>query len=170
MNDGEMASWDRIVEDHAARVLRVAFRILGSVHDAEDVSQDAFIEAYRLHQEDAVQNWTGLLVRLATLRSLDRLRRRRLRHSTPLRETDRMSAVDPSDEAEAGELAAHLRQALAQLPEQQGAVFAMHYFEQLPRDQIAAALGVSVESVSSALYKARRRLLDELAAFERGAK
>ena len=165
MSDGELPDWDRIVEGHAARVFRVALRILGSVHDAEDVSQDAFTEAYRLHKEGSVQNWTALLVRLATLRSLDRLRRRR--HSVQLREADRISAVEPSEEAEAGELAAHLRKALGQLPDQQATVFVMHYFEQLPRDQISAALGISVEAVSTALYKARRRLLDELAVFNR---
>lgn len=168
MNDGELPNWDRIVEEHAARVFRVAFRILGSVHDAEDVSQDAFTDAYRLYKEGSVQNWTALLVRLATLRSLDQLRRRRHRHASQLHEADTISSVEPSEEAEARELAAHLRQALGQLPDQQAAVFAMHYFEQLPRDQISAALGVSVEAVSSALYKARRRLLDELAAFNDG--
>lgn len=167
--NGELPDWDRIVEGHAARVFRVAFRILGSVHDAEDASQDAFAEAYRLHKEGSVQNWTALLVRLATLRSLDRLRRRR--HSVPLREADRISAVEPSEEAEAGELAAHLRNALGQLPDQQAMVFVMHYFEQLSRDEISAALGISVEGVSTALYKARRRLLKELAVFnERGSK
>ena len=56
---------------------------------------------------------------------------------------------------------------LGQLPDQQATVFVMHYFEQLPRDQISAALGISVEAVSTALYKARRRLLDELAVFNR---
>jgi RNA polymerase sigma factor (sigma-70 family) len=165
MNDAALPDWDRIVEGHAMRVFRVAFRILGSVHDAEDVSQDAFTEAYRLHKEGSVQNWTGLLVRLATLRSLDRLRRRR--HSVQLREADRITAVEPSEEAEAGELATHLRNALGQLPDQQATVFVMHYLEQLPRDQISAALGASVEAISTALYKARRRLLDELAAFNR---
>jgi RNA polymerase sigma-70 factor (ECF subfamily) len=167
MKDGELPDWDRIVDGHAARVFRVAFRILGSVQDAEDVSQDAFAEVYRLHKEGSVQNWTALLVRLAALRSLDQLRRRRHRLSSQLREADRISAVEPSEEAEARELAAHLRQALGQLPDQQATVFVMHYFEQIPRDQIAAALGVSVEAISTALYKARRRLLDELAVFNR---
>ena len=46
--------------------------ILGSVHDAEDVAQDVFIEAYRLFQAERIQSWAGLLVRLATLRAIDR--------------------------------------------------------------------------------------------------
>ncbi len=166
MNDGEPPDWNRIVEDHATRVFRVAFRMLRSVHDAEDVSQDVFTEAYRLHLSTPIQNWTALLVRLATLRSIDQIRRRR--PSKELREADRISTVEPFQEAAADELSQRLRAALAQLPDQQATVFVMHYFEQLPRDQISATLGVSPEAVSMALYKARRRLLTELAVFDQG--
>ncbi len=166
MNDGELPDWGQIVERHATRVFRVAFRILKSVPDAEDVSQEVFAEAYRLHHSGPVQSWTGLLVRLATLRALDRLRRRR--PSMEVGEADRISTVEPFEEAAAGELAQRLRKALAQLPDQQATVFVMHHFEQLPRDQISAALGVSREAVSTALYKARQRLLAELAVFKQG--
>jgi RNA polymerase sigma-70 factor (ECF subfamily) len=166
MTEGELPDWDRIVEHHAQRVFRVAFRILRSVQDAEDVSQDVFTEAYRLHMTGPVQSWTGMLVRLATLRSIDRLRRRR--PSVELREDDRLSTVGPCDEVEARELAHWLQQAIAQLPDMQATVFVMHHFEQLSRDEVAAALGVSPEAVSTALYKARQRLLTQLAVFHRG--
>jgi RNA polymerase sigma-70 factor, ECF subfamily len=166
MADGELPDWDRIVERHAGRVFRVAMRILRSVQDAEDVSQDVFVEAFRLHKSGPVRSWTGLLVRLATLRSLDRLRRNR--PSAELRECDGISTVEPFEDAEARELADWLRNAVAQLPEQQAAVFAMHHFEQLSRDEVSAALGVSPEAVSTALHKARQRLLKQLAVFNHG--
>src|SRR5262245_52136733 len=107
MADRDMPDWDGIVERHAQRVFRVAFRILGSVHDAEDVSQDVFAEVYRLHQSGPVQSWTGLLVRLATLRSIDRLRR--VRAVAEVRESDRVTTVEPFDVAAARELALWLR-------------------------------------------------------------
>ena len=166
MTDGELPDWDRIVERHAKRVFRVALRILGSVQDAEDVSQDVFTEAFRLHKTGPVQSWTGLLVRLATLRSIDRLRRNR--PSVELRECDRMSTVEPFDEFAAKELAHWLRKAMAQLPDQQATVFVMLHFEQLSRNEVAAALGISPEAVSTALYKARQRLLTQLAVFNQG--
>jgi len=50
MTDEVLPDWDRIVERHAQRVFRVALRILRSVQDAEDVSQDVFTEAFRLHK------------------------------------------------------------------------------------------------------------------------
>lgn len=166
MTDADLPDWDHIVERHAKRVFRVAHRILGSVQDAEDVAQDVFAEAFRLHRSGPVQSWTGLLVRLATLRSIDRLRR------TPvlaeLRETDRVTAVEPYEEAAAREMAAWLRQSLAKLPDQQATVFAMYHFEHFSHDDVAAALGISLQAVSTALYKARQRLLDLLAVFNRG--
>lgn len=49
MPDLESPDWDKVVECHAERVFRIAYRILGSVHDAEDVSQTVFTEAVRIH-------------------------------------------------------------------------------------------------------------------------
>ena len=166
MADDELPDWDRIVERHANRVLRVALRILGSVQDAEEISQDVFTEAFQMHQRGPIQSWTGLLVRLATLRSIDRLRRNR--PSVELRESDRISTTEPFDEFAAKELAQWLRKAMAQLPDQQATVFAMFHFEQLSRNEVAETLGISLESVSTTLYKARQRLLSQLAVFNRG--
>ncbi len=169
MTDDQRPDWDRIVELHAKRVFRVAYRILGSIQDAEDTSQDVFEEAFRLHRTGPIQSWTGLLVRLATLRSIDRLRKRR-RH-LEVRESDRVTAIEPFDQMAADELAQWLRSAMTELPDQQAAVFVMFHFEQLSRDEISAALGASPDAVSTALYKARQRLVTQLTLFQsRGAK
>ena len=141
-------------------------RILGSIQDAEDVSQEVFTEAFRLHRTGPVQSWTGLLVRLATLRSIDRLRRNR--SSVELRDYDGMSNSEPFEEIVAGELAHWLRKAVTQLPDQQATVFAMFHYEQLSRDEIAAALDISHESVSTAIYKARQHLQARLLTYNRG--
>jgi RNA polymerase sigma-70 factor (ECF subfamily) len=166
MREGELADWNRIVEQHANHVFRVAMRILGCAQDAEDVSQDVFIEAFRLQQVDRVQSWPGLLVRLATLRALDHLRRKR--PSEKLREGDRISTQGPFDDAAAKELATRMRIAIAELPDQQAAAFVLFHFEHLSRDEIGLSLGVTPEAVSTALYKARQRLLAQLATIQQG--
>lgn len=160
MSDDELPDWDRIVERHARRVFGVALRILGSVHDAEDVAQEVFAEAYRVHKSGPVQSWTGLFVRLATLRAIDRCRRNRI--TVELRETDRITLREPSEELIAGELADWLREAIRRLPDQQAAVFAMSHFEEMGREAIAESLDISPTAVSTALYKARRQLSGEL--------
>ena len=158
--------WDSIVDQHAERVFRIAYRILGSVHDAEDVSQNVFAEAFRMHQSESVKTWTGLLIRLSTLRSIDLLRS----HKGVLRinEGDRVSPHGPEEEVAGKELAAWLRDAASQLPEQQAAVFALTHYEQLDRNEIAATLSISPESVSSTLYKARQNLKSQLSVLEGG--
>lgn len=163
MPNEKSPDWSRIVERHAERVFRIAFRILGSVHDAEDVSQIVFTEAIKMHAAGPVQSWTGLFVRLATLRAIDLSRRKR--STVELEEGDRVSNVGPPEEAVGAELAAWLRNAASKLPEQQAAIFSLTYFEQLDRDEVAAVLSVSPETVSTALYKARQRLMSQITVF-----
>ncbi len=67
------------------------------------MAQDVFIETYRLSRDRPVQSWPALLVRLATLRSIDRLRR--TRHLKPLRDDRHSLTAEPSLHAAAHELA-----------------------------------------------------------------
>lgn len=166
MTGEEQPNWAQIVNRHGKRVFRIAKRILGSVHDAEDVSQEVFTEAYRMHQAGPVQSWTGLLVRLATLRAIDRLRGTRL--ANELHDNDHVSTIEPFDELTARELAQWLRAAITRLPDQQATVFALVHFEHLSRDEVASSLGISPESVSTALYKARQRLILQISVLNEG--
>jgi RNA polymerase sigma-70 factor, ECF subfamily len=166
MDKDEAPDWGRIVEKHGDRVLGIATRILGSTHDAEDVAQDVFIEAYRLYRAGPVQSWAGLLVRLATMRAIDR--RRRMRPTEDLADSDRPTTFGPFDQAVANELAEWLRAAVSRLPDQQAAIFTLSYFEQLSRDEIASSLRISAEAVSAALYKARQRLMSQLSVLNHG--
>jgi len=152
--------WNQIVEKHGTRVFRVAMRILGSIPDAEDVAQETFVEAYRLHRLEPIQSWTGLLVRLSTFRALDALRRRRPTVELPIE--DCASHSQPIDTMVAAELASRLRQSVSSLPEQQATVFVLTCYEQWSRDEIAVHLGITHESVSTSLYKARKQLANLL--------
>jgi RNA polymerase sigma-70 factor (ECF subfamily) len=131
------------------------------VADAEDVTQDVFCEAWQIHTSRDVVNWPGLLRRLAVLRALDKLRRRR--PNTFLAEIHLANAdAGPPQLAMARELAGRLRQCIRQLPNQQAAVFSLFYFEHLSRDEIADALETTVGAVSTALSKARTTLKSSL--------
>jgi RNA polymerase sigma-70 factor, ECF subfamily len=156
-----MTDWDAIVREHGPAVLRIACRILGVAPDAEDVTQDVFCEAWQMHLSQSVVNWPGLLRRLAVLRSLDKLRRRR--KSASLVENCVSNDRDgPSQVAMARELASRLRQCIRKLPTQQAAVFSLFYFEYLSREEIADTLGTTVGAVSTALSKGRRTLKSSL--------
>lgn len=168
MNRSIDPDWDQLVNEHAGRVFAVAMRILGSVQDAEDASQETFAQALEFHRRQPVDSWTGLLVRLATTRSLDRLRRKK--PLLPLKETDRVANPDPAATLIAEELRTQLLTALIVLPDQQASVFWMVAIEQLSREDVAAALKISAESVSTALYKARKSLAREMSGLPIGGK
>lgn len=152
-----MSDWDAIVRTHGTMVFGAAWRILGHAADTEDVVQEVFLEAHRLQDGVTVRNWGGLLRRLATYRALDRLRQRK--HHCSLEQD---LPVGPEDEPEAAamgkELADRLRQAVAQLPQREAAVFSLRYFDELSYQEIASSLEITTGAVAQALHKARAKL------------
>jgi RNA polymerase sigma-70 factor (ECF subfamily) len=162
-----VSDWNALVREEGPSVFGIAWRILGHAADAEDVVQEVFLEAHRLRQTRAVRNWPGFLRRLATCRALDRLRQRK-----PVVSLDHLSLEAPSHGPEAvavaKELAQRLRAAVARLPEREGAVFCLRYYEDLSYQQIADTLNVSPGAVAVALHKARARLEEMLAEVVRG--
>jgi RNA polymerase sigma-70 factor (ECF subfamily) len=150
-------SWDQIVREHGPLVFGLAWRILGHAADAEDVVQDVFLQAHQMQQSRPIDCWPALLRRLASCRALDRLRKRRA--TVPL---DGLALAAIGDGPEAvlieRELAERLRQAVAELPEREGTVFCLRYFEDLSNRRIAKTLNISAGAVGVALHKARARL------------
>ena len=152
-----MTKWERIVQDHGPMVFGTAWRILGHAVDAEDVVQDVFLEVHRLWMERPVRHWGGLLRRLTSCRAVDRLRARK--NNVCLNGLALVSVANgPEESAIANELADRLREAIAHLPQREGAVFCMRYFEDLPYEDIAEAMGITRGAVATALHKARAKL------------
>jgi len=152
-----MPDWEALVRQNGPMVFRVAWRILGDAQDAEDVGQEVFLELHRLLETRQVESYGGLLRRMTTLRALDRLRRRKCNVSL---EDVSLAATRDNPEAEAirKERTELLRAAIARLPEREGTVFCLRYFENLSNLEIAESLKVSPSAVSTALHRARINL------------
>ena len=161
-----MPGWEAIVREHGPAVYRTAWRIVRDVQDAEDVTQEVLLAFYR-DRADPTGPCAGLLVRMAILRAIDHLRRRR--RTVPM---EGLALADPGDgpEAEAigGELVERLHEGIARLPAREAEVFCFRYFQDLSYDAIARALGISRDAVAVALHKARTRLGDFLGTPVRG--
>ena len=154
--------WAMVVREHGAMVWRTATRLLSDDGEAADCFQDTFVEAAQLAQRSPVWNWPALLKRIATVRALDRLRRRQ-------RDRQRLaSAVDPAllstDDANPGhglevaEELARMREVLRSLPPREAEVVCLRYLEELTYEEIAGVLGLTVNAVGVLLHKGRRRL------------
>jgi len=139
-------------------VFQAAFRVLGNATDAEDVAQEVFLEAVSHPPEEQVRHWGAYLRKLVVFRALDRRRQRRDQQPLDAIELP-AAALSPCDEAVRRELADHLRNLIASLPEREGAVFALRYFERMTNPQIAEALGISIGAVAAAVHKVRAKLM-----------
>jgi RNA polymerase sigma-70 factor, ECF subfamily len=151
-----VVDWDQIVSRFGPLVFGTAWRILGNAADAEDVTQDVFLQAYQTARSSAVRSWPALLRRLASCRALDRLRLRK--HTVALHNLDLAAGSGPEDIAVGNELAERLRLALLQLPRQEAAAFCLRYFEDLSYQEIADALHTTPGAAGNALFKARAHL------------
>ena len=138
-------------------VVQAAMRILGNAADAEEVAQEVFLDVISQSPPIGVRNWGAYLRKLAVFRSLDRSRQRRVEVPLPV-EGLPSSALSPHDEAVRRELAEHVRSLIASLPEREGAVFALRYFEHLSNAEIADLLQVTTGAVAAALHKVRSKL------------
>jgi RNA polymerase sigma-70 factor, ECF subfamily len=168
-----VTDWKMIVAQHSPLVWSTASRLLGNHADAQDCFQETFYEAIRLDRRETVRDWGPLLRHLATVRALDLLRVRcRMQNRTdPV--ADPAAAVgreaDPSEEAEAAELAERLRAALAQLPPEQASVFCLSCLGKLNYREIGERLGLTTSAVGVLLHRARGRLRELLTPVDAGA-
>jgi RNA polymerase sigma factor (sigma-70 family) len=152
------SSFELLYRGHRADVFRAALRELGNVHDAEDVTQAAFVDAYR-----AVLRGTSPESPRAWLLAIaENVRRRRFR-SAQRRPSEVPLHEDAAPAAEGShEQAAALAAALAGLPEQQREAFVLREISGLAYDEIAGRTGSTVASVQMLLFRARRTLRAEL--------
>jgi RNA polymerase sigma-70 factor (ECF subfamily) len=158
-----LTDWNSIVRAHGPMAFDAAWAVLANAADAEDAVQEALADAVRVARDGPVDNWGGLLRRLATRRAVDLLRRRRHRQGTVAARTlpedpPAGVAAQPDAVAVGVELAGRLRAALSELPPQQAEVFALRYFADAANAEIATQLNLTPGAVGVALHKARQRL------------
>jgi RNA polymerase sigma-70 factor (ECF subfamily) len=160
-----MIDWDELVEREGSAVWRTAYRLLRNRADADECYQETFLAALEVVNRQPVRNWPALLQRLATNRAIDRVRqrlRRRRREEVADLALAAVDDCDPSQRAEAAELASALRWAIAQLPTRQAEVFCLCEFGEWSHQQIADQLGITVNAVGVLLHRTRQKLQDLL--------
>lgn len=157
-------------------VYSTAVRLLGNESQAEDISQEVFLKAYErfdmLKENPSAGGW---LKTVATNLSINHLQRYRKRWSF-FSELVRPSDDDPEPEPvqfsapetlltgiDSNERRAWVEEALNKLPEHQRVPLVLYHFEELPYDEIAKRLGVSLAKVKTDILRARAALAQVLA-------
>ena len=156
---------------HHRRVLMAAYRITGSMADAEDVAQGVFLRLASSH-ELAVNNAGSYLYRAAINGALDLLRRRTAAASEPLDSAADVASQGrgsrPEAEAQSNQLVRWLRVALGDLSPRAAEMFTLRYVEELDNREIALLMNASQAVVAVTLHQARAKLKKRLAEMERG--
>ena len=161
-----MPSWDELVRQHADRVYRLAYRLSGNQHDAEDLTQETFIRVFRSLQNYQPGTFEGWLHRITTNLFLDMVRRRaRIRMEALPEDYDRVPAADPDPEQiyHDARLDADLQAALDSLPPEFRAAVVLCDIEGLSYEEIAATLDVKLGTVRSRIHRGRQAIRDHLA-------
>ena len=158
-------AWDAIVRDHGDRVYRLAYRLSGNQHDAEDITQETFIRVFRSLDSFQPGSFEGWLHRITTNVFLDLARRRqRIRMEALPEETDRIAGREPSPEAafDAANLDPDLQAALDDLLPEFRAALVLCDVEGLSYEEIGQTLGVKLGTVRSRIHRARQALRNGL--------
>ena len=94
-----LPTWEDIVRTHSARVYRLAYRLTGNPHDAEDLTQEVFVRVFRSLSSYTPGTFEGWLHRITTNLFLDMVRRRgRIRMEALPEDYDRVPADEPNPE------------------------------------------------------------------------
>jgi RNA polymerase sigma-70 factor (ECF subfamily) len=143
-----------LVEDYADLLVWHAFRLLGSMPDAEDVVQDVFIRVFSTCPRGEVASVRAYLYRAVGNACTDllRSRTRSARRSEPV-ELDRLAtgADGPPEAAQSVEECGRIEALLGQLPHEQAEAIRLRVFDGLRLDEIAEVLDCPINTVSSRL-------------------
>lgn len=156
-------AWDQVVRDHGDRVFRLAYRLSGNVHDAEDITQETFIRVFRSLEGYRPGSFEGWLHRITTNVFLDLVRRRqRIRMEALPEETERIAGREPSPEQAFSDanLDPDLQAALDDLHPDFRAAVVLCDVEGLSYEEIGATLGVKLGTVRSRIHRGRLALRD----------
>ncbi|WP_026919185.1 RNA polymerase sigma factor SigE [Gordonia shandongensis] len=162
-----MPSWDELVSEHADRVYRLAYRLSGNQHDAEDLTQETFIRVFRSLTNYKPGTFEGWLHRITTNLFLDMVRRRsKIRMEALEKDYDRTPAdtPDPQQAFADANLDPDLQAALDSLAPEFRAAVVLCDIEGLSYEEVGATLGVKMGTVRSRIHRGRQGIRDFLAA------
>lgn len=167
--DGDAAapSWEEVVEQHSARVYRLAFRLTGNQHDAEDLTHDVFVRVFRYLDSYRPGTFEGWLHRITTNLFLDKMRRKQRIRFDALSEESAARlpsrGVGPEQAYEDTHFEDDVQTALDSLAPDFRAAVVLCDIEGLSYEEIADVLGVKLGTVRSRIHRGRAQLRQQLA-------
>lgn len=167
---GQSSAYGELVSRYQDRLRASLTRLTGSAEEAEDVAQEAFVQAYlKLSSFQRSSRFYTWIYRIAFNQAISKSRKRRPRVSLNVVQeaggvepvADASGPTEPAIQAERAEL---LHAAIAELEEDHRQVIVLREFEDMDYQQIAEVIDAPIGTVRSRLFRARAQLRDRLAA------
>ncbi|MDN5798368.1 MAG: RNA polymerase sigma factor SigE [Intrasporangium sp.] len=159
-------SWAEIVEQHSPRVYRLAYRLTGNPHDAEDLTHDVFLRVFRSLNTYEPGTFEGWLHRITTNLFLDKMRRKQRIRFDALSEdaAGRLASGEkgPAQTFDDTRFDDDVQRALDALSPEFRAAVVLCDIEGLSYEEISATLGVKLGTVRSRIHRGRAQLRDAL--------
>ena len=164
---GDEAAFSVLVEKYQKSVHALAWRKVGDFHDAEEITQDTFLQVYKkLSTLKDPYKFSGWLYVIANRLCIDWIRKNNLAiqslEDTPVEDIEKASYTHHVSEQSETAISEHRREIvkklLSKLPESERTVMTLHYLGEMTVKEISRFLGVSVSAIHNRLYRARKRL------------
>lgn len=140
---------------------QAAYRLVNNHEDASDCYQEAFINALNISKTQEIGNFKALLIKLATARALDRLRRKKTHNN--ILENFKNKKPDyskdcPSAILENFELSQVILEAIKKLKKKEAQIFCMRHLDDLSYNEIAEVMNIKQNMVGVILHRTRNHL------------
>jgi len=170
--NGRMECFSELVDRYQARIYNVAYRMVHNREEAEDITQETFINVYRALDTFKGNRFSPWIYKIASNLCLDHLRRRKpatVSIDAPIGPEGDMTREiagetgRPEDETMTAALGLDIQRAIDRLPEKYRTVTVLRHIEDLTYDEIAEALSLPLGTVKTRLFRAREMLRTHLA-------
>ncbi|WP_332634306.1 RNA polymerase sigma factor SigW [Halalkalibacter flavus] len=166
---GDQQAFAEIVELYKDKVYQVAYRMVGNVHEAQDVAQEAFLRAYtNIDRFDVNRKFSTWLFRIATNVAIDRLRKKKpdfylqdeVKGSEGLTFESQLAADEerPEDQVVTIEMQEWIQHEINQLPLKYRTAIILKYMEDLSISEISDILDIPQSTVKTRVHRGREAL------------
>ncbi|MGV0435272.1 RNA polymerase sigma factor SigE [Corynebacterium ureicelerivorans] len=165
--EGAMPTWSELVKEHADSVYRLAYRLSGNQHDAEDLTQETFMRVFRSLKNYQPGTFEGWLHRITTNLFLDMVRRRaKIRMEALPEDYERVPGTDmtPEEAYNVANLDPALQRALDGLAPDFRVAVVLCDVVGMTYEEIGETLGVKMGTVRSRIHRGRAQLRESLEA------
>jgi RNA polymerase sigma-70 factor (ECF subfamily) len=172
LRDGDPSAFNELLRLHSSRVLNTCYRFLLNRQDAEDISQEVFLEVYQsIHTFSGKSRLSTWIYRIAVAKSLDELKKRkrkkRISSVGKMLQIDQVSewisgGTMPDKKIQDEEQLEEISRALSSLPDHQRVAFTLSKIDGYSNDEIAEIMKTTKVAVESLISRARKKVINRL--------